>query len=159
MRFEYGLVAVLVSWLSTACGGDTVLGTDTTHTQRQPTRTIIMVWDGLRPDSVNATDTPNLYALRQAGVSFNDNHSTYPSFTMMNAASLSTGAFPKLAGSMATRYGHRRRVHLTASPQAIALPQMAPRQPPPRPTTSTRSSPRTTRSCRHLVITTTASYC
>jgi arylsulfatase A-like enzyme len=64
----------------------------------QPTRTIIMVWDGLRPDSVNATDTPNLWALRQAGVNFSDNHATYPTFTMMNGASFATGSFPKTSG-------------------------------------------------------------
>lgn len=63
-----------------------------------PTRTIIMVWDGLRPDSVNAADTPNLYALREAGVNFSDNHATYPTFTMMNSASFATGAFPKASG-------------------------------------------------------------
>jgi arylsulfatase A-like enzyme len=63
-----------------------------------PTRTIIMVWDGLRPDSVNAADTPNLYALRQSGVNFSDNHSTYPTFTMMNSSSFATGAFPKTSG-------------------------------------------------------------
>lgn len=63
-----------------------------------PTRTIIMVWDGLRPDSVTPADTPNLHALRQAGVNFSDNHSTYPTFTMMNASSFATGAFPKTSG-------------------------------------------------------------
>nr|WP_198120644.1 alkaline phosphatase family protein [Massilia rhizosphaerae] len=57
-----------------------------------------MVWDGLRPDSVNATDTPNLYALRQSGVNFSDNHSTYPTFTMMNSSSFATGSFPKTSG-------------------------------------------------------------
>ena len=61
-------------------------------------RTIIMVWDGLRPDSINPTDTPNLYALRQQGVNFVDNHSTYPTFTMMNGSSFATGSFPKTAG-------------------------------------------------------------
>jgi len=63
-----------------------------------PTRTIVMVWDGLRPDSVNAVDTPNLYALRQAGTNFSDNHSTYPTFTMMNGSSFATGSFPKTSG-------------------------------------------------------------
>ncbi|MBC7414332.1 MAG: alkaline phosphatase family protein [Herminiimonas sp.] len=57
-----------------------------------------MVWDGLRPDSVNPTDTPNLYALRQAGVNFTDNHSTYPTFTMMNGSSFATGSFPATSG-------------------------------------------------------------
>ena len=62
------------------------------------TRTVIMVWDGLRPDDVNATDTPNLYALRQAGTNFSDNHSTYPTFTMMNGSSFATGSFPRTSG-------------------------------------------------------------
>lgn len=57
-----------------------------------------MVWDGLRPDSVNPTDTPNLYAMRQQGVAFADNHSTYPTFTMMNGSSFATGSFPKSSG-------------------------------------------------------------
>jgi len=63
-----------------------------------PTRTIIMVWDGLRPDSVSAAVTPNLYELRQAGTNFGDNHSTYPTFTMMNGSSFATGSFPKTSG-------------------------------------------------------------
>ena len=61
-------------------------------------RTIVMVWDGLRPDDVNATDTPNLLALQQGGVNFQDNHSTYPTFTMMNGSSFATGSFPKTSG-------------------------------------------------------------
>ncbi|HXJ84520.1 MAG TPA: alkaline phosphatase family protein [Candidatus Methylomirabilis sp.] len=57
-----------------------------------------MVWDGLRPDAVNALDTPTLYALRQSGTSFQDNHATYPTFTMMNGSSFATGAFPRTSG-------------------------------------------------------------
>ena len=59
---------------------------------------IVVVWDGLRPDSIDATDTPNLARLRAAGVDFTDQHSTYPTLTMMNAASFATGAFPELTG-------------------------------------------------------------
>ncbi|VXC69549.1 nucleotide pyrophosphatase/phosphodiesterase family protein [Sphingomonas sp. 8AM] len=62
------------------------------------TRTIVFVWDGLRPDDVNANDTPNLYALQQSGVQFTDHHSTYPTFTMMNGASFATGSFPATTG-------------------------------------------------------------
>src|SRR5712671_201731 len=62
-----------------------------------PRNVIILVWDGLRPDFVGA-DTPNLVALRDSGVDFTDHHSTYPTFTMMNAASLATGAFPGATG-------------------------------------------------------------
>ena len=59
---------------------------------------IIFVWDGLRPDIITQADTPNLYALREAGVEFTDNHSTYHTFTMMNAASFATGGFGGTTG-------------------------------------------------------------
>ncbi len=59
---------------------------------------IIFVWDGLRPDIITQADTPNLHALREAGVEFTDNHSTYPTFTMMNAASFATGSFGGTTG-------------------------------------------------------------
>src|SRR4051794_9529048 len=62
-----------------------------------PRNVIILVWDGLRPDFVGP-DTPNLVALRDSGVDFTDHHSTYPTFTMMNAASFATGGFPGTAG-------------------------------------------------------------
>ena len=57
-------------------------------------RVIVFVWDGMRPDAISAGDTPNLLALSRRGVFFTDNHSTYPTFTMANASSFATGAFP-----------------------------------------------------------------
>ncbi len=88
--------AIATSIFLAACGDSKPI--NTTQVPQKPTRTIIMVWDGLRPDSVNAADTPNLYALKQAGVDFSDNHSTYPTFTMMNGSSFATGSFPKTSG-------------------------------------------------------------
>lgn len=93
MKLTHAFVAALA-----ACGLLAGCASDSTSTDATPTRTIIMVWDGLRPDSVSATDTPNLYALRQSGINFADNHSTYPTFTMMNGSSLATGSFPKTSG-------------------------------------------------------------
>jgi arylsulfatase A-like enzyme len=61
-------------------------------------RVIVFVWDGLRPDSVDATNTPRLAAMAAQGVWFSDNHATYPTFTMMNAASFATGNFPGATG-------------------------------------------------------------
>ena len=99
--YVFGL-ATIVAALSGCGGSDSstslVAPAATTPVVATKQRTIIMVWDGLRPDSVNPTDTPNLYALRQAGVHFTDNHSTYPTFTMMNGSSFATGAFPKTSG-------------------------------------------------------------
>ncbi|MDE2504452.1 MAG: alkaline phosphatase family protein, partial [Burkholderiales bacterium] len=63
-----------------------------------PTRTIIMVWEGLRPDSIDAAVTPNLARLRARGVNFADHHASYPTLTLLNAASLVTGAWPRLSG-------------------------------------------------------------
>ncbi len=59
---------------------------------------ILFVWDGLRPDSITQQTTPNLYQLSQEGAYFSDNHSSYPTFTMMNAASFATGDFAGKTG-------------------------------------------------------------
>jgi hypothetical protein len=59
---------------------------------------ILMVWDGLRPDSVSQRDTPNLFALEREGVLFAHHHASFPTVTMVNAAVLATGAEPAEAG-------------------------------------------------------------
>jgi len=59
---------------------------------------IVVVWDGLRPDAIDPSDTPNLARLREGGSEFTDNHSTYPTFTMMNSASFATGGYPGTTG-------------------------------------------------------------
>jgi predicted AlkP superfamily pyrophosphatase or phosphodiesterase len=93
------LIATLAACaLLSGCASTTDSPPAANATALTPTRSIIMVWDGLRPDSVNATDTPNLYAMRQTGANFSDNHSTYPTFTMMNGSSFATGSFPKTSG-------------------------------------------------------------
>ncbi|MFN8770069.1 MAG: alkaline phosphatase family protein [Neisseriaceae bacterium] len=52
---------------------------------------ILFIWDGLRPDSISPQITPNLYKISREGTYFSDNHSSFPTFTMMNAASFATG--------------------------------------------------------------------
>ena len=80
-------------------GGADLSSAPTDLAAAAPTKKVIVfVWDGLRPDSVTQADTPNLYALQQAGVNFSDNHSTYPTFTMMNSAAFATGSFPATTG-------------------------------------------------------------
>ncbi len=78
MNWRQFLAAGCASLGLCSCGSDVTVA-PASAARPDPTRTIIMVWDGLRPDSVNATDTPNLYALRQAGVNFTcDNHADLP---------------------------------------------------------------------------------
>jgi predicted AlkP superfamily pyrophosphatase or phosphodiesterase len=66
--------------------------------EKNKRRVIMFVWDGLRPDSISPNNTPNLYKLKEKGVYFSDNHSSYPTFTMMNASSFATGDYAGKTG-------------------------------------------------------------
>jgi arylsulfatase A-like enzyme len=55
---------------------------------------ILMIWDGMRPDFINAQNTPNLQRLVQHGTFFANNHSFWPTTTEVNGTVLATGAFP-----------------------------------------------------------------
>src|SRR5689334_6366485 len=61
-------------------------------------RVIVFVWDGLRADDLTPDITPNYFALARSGVVFADHHAVYPTFTMMNSASIATGAYPGAHG-------------------------------------------------------------
>lgn len=82
-------------------------------------RVILFVWDGMRPDAISAEDTPNLLALGQNGSFFEDNHSTYPTFTMANASSFATGAFPGPLGFYGNRFWAPGTTGLDAKGQAV----------------------------------------
>src|SRR5918996_2489648 len=60
--------------------------------------TLVLVLDGLRPDSINAEDTPTLWRLRAEGVSFAASHAAFPTVTRVNAATIATGAHPGTHG-------------------------------------------------------------
>jgi predicted AlkP superfamily pyrophosphatase or phosphodiesterase len=61
-------------------------------------RQLLVVLDGLRPDYVRPDIMPNLYALGQRGVVFQNHHSVYPTVTRVNASSIATGAYPATHG-------------------------------------------------------------
>src|SRR6058998_2136329 len=65
---------------------------------KEPRRQLLIVVDGLRPDYVTPDVMPNLTALGKRGVVFNRHHSVYPTVTRVNAASISTGAYPETHG-------------------------------------------------------------
>lgn len=83
-----------------------------------PHRVILFVWDGMRPDAVSEEDTPNLLALAKRGTWFEDNHSTYPTFTMANASTFATGSFPGPLGFYGNRFWAARETGLKATPTA-----------------------------------------
>jgi arylsulfatase A-like enzyme len=64
---------------------------------------VLVVWDGMRPDFVNETNTPTLAKLARDGVVFANHHSVYICSTEVNGAALATGAFPNRNGVVANR--------------------------------------------------------
>jgi arylsulfatase A-like enzyme len=59
---------------------------------------VAFVLDGLRPDSINAVDTANLFRLRQEGVNYLNGHAVFPTVTRVNVAGIATGAYPGTNG-------------------------------------------------------------
>jgi len=55
---------------------------------------VLIVWDGMRPDFVTASNCPTLFQLSQQGVTFTKHHAAYPSATEVNGTVLSTGVNP-----------------------------------------------------------------
>src|SRR5260370_17133972 len=54
---------------------------------------VIVVFDGLRAGSVNATEAPTMDWIRTHGVSFTNSHSLFPTFTTANASAIATGHY------------------------------------------------------------------
>ena len=61
---------------------------------------LVLVLDGLRPDSINAQDTPNLHRLRTQGVTFANSHAVFPTVTRVNASAIGSGTYPARNGLM-----------------------------------------------------------
>jgi hypothetical protein len=61
-------------------------------------RALLMVWDGLRPDLVSPTLTPNLWHLAETGVWCDRSYAVFPSLTRANSPAISTGCRPGKAG-------------------------------------------------------------
>jgi predicted AlkP superfamily pyrophosphatase or phosphodiesterase len=61
-------------------------------------RTIIVFFDGLRPDYITPEGMPNLYAFRKQNAYGKQHHSVFPTVTRVNASSYSTGSYPGTHG-------------------------------------------------------------
>src|SRR5882757_991185 len=67
------------------------------------TLNLVLVLDGLRPDSITAEETPNLARLRQEGVNFLNGHSVFPTVTRVNATAIGSGTYPARNGILGNR--------------------------------------------------------
>jgi len=62
------------------------------------TLNLVLVLDGLRPDSITEQETPHLWRLREDGVNFPNGHSVFPTVTRANAAAIGSGVYPDRNG-------------------------------------------------------------
>lgn len=63
-------------------------------------RTLIVFFDGLRPDYITPEAMPNLYAFSKEGCYGKQHHSVFPTVTRVNASSYSSGSYPGTHGLM-----------------------------------------------------------
>jgi predicted AlkP superfamily pyrophosphatase or phosphodiesterase len=61
-------------------------------------KTLIVFFDGLRPDYITAALMPNLYAFKQKASVGTHHHSVFPTVTRVNSASYATGSYPGTHG-------------------------------------------------------------
>ena len=81
----------------------TLLGAFNSYSQKVETenlRTLIVFFDGLRPDYINELHMPNLYAFSKNASVGNKHHSIFPTVTRVNSPSYATGSYPKSHGIM-----------------------------------------------------------
>lgn len=57
-------------------------------------KTLIVFFDGLRPDYITKEQMPNLFAFRQNACFGSQHHSVFPTVTRVNSASYATGSYP-----------------------------------------------------------------
>ena len=71
------------------------------NAQAQPKKelkTLIVFFDGLRPDYITPEAMPNLYAFKKQGSFGKQHHSVFPTVTRVNSSAYSSGAYPAKTG-------------------------------------------------------------
>jgi glycerophosphoryl diester phosphodiesterase/predicted AlkP superfamily pyrophosphatase or phosphodiesterase len=69
-----------------------------TATVNNKNKTLIVFFDGLRPDYITEAQMPNLYAFAQKASRGNHHHSVFPTVTRVNSSSYATGSYPGTHG-------------------------------------------------------------
>ena len=93
-------LATLIALIGGLLGGS--IPTDAmAGSPNQVEHVVVVVWDGLRPDTVNEQDTPTLFRLGKEGTTFANHHSVYLSSTEVNGTAMATGDYPQRTGIVA----------------------------------------------------------
>lgn len=90
MRKHFILVAMAATAAIATAAGPALAG--------KAVLNLVFVLDGLRPDSITAQETPNLWRLREEGVNFPNGHAVFPTVTRANAAAIGSGVYPDRNG-------------------------------------------------------------
>ena len=81
---------------------------------------VLIVWDGLRPDMVTASNCPTLYNFAQTGTTFSRHHAVYPSTTEVNGTALATGVYPAGSGIVGN-HEYRPKININAPIMTASL--------------------------------------
>lgn len=93
LPFRCLLCFSLVVYLQFAHGQGTSRGD-----RRFEVKTLIVFFDGLRPDYITAEQMPNLFAFSKIAAQGKQHHSVFPTVTRVNSASYATGSYPRTHG-------------------------------------------------------------
>lgn len=77
-------------------------------------KTLIVFFDGLRPDYITEEQMPNLFAFKKMAAWGKHHHSVFPTVTRVNSASYATGSYPGTHGLLGN---------------SIYIPEVAPNKP------------------------------
>jgi predicted AlkP superfamily pyrophosphatase or phosphodiesterase len=69
-----------------------------TSSQKSKNKTLIVFFDGLRPDYITPEQMPNLFAFKETACFGKQHHSVFPTVTRVNSASYATGSYPGTHG-------------------------------------------------------------
>lgn len=73
------------------------------HSKLRQIKTLIVFFDGLRPDYITPELMPNLYAFKKQSVLATQHHSVFPTVTRLNSAAYSTGSYPAKTGILGNK--------------------------------------------------------
>ncbi|MGN7887585.1 alkaline phosphatase family protein [Dyadobacter sp. 22481] len=82
--------------------------------RRFAVKTLIVFFDGLRPDYITAEQMPNLFEFSKKAARGKHHHSVFPTVTRVNSASYATGSYPQTHGLLGN---------------SIYIPEVNPRKP------------------------------
>lgn len=93
-----GAVAVATALAGVTAAGDRGRAEAQSPASGAARLNMVFILDGLRPDSINAQDAPNLLRLRDEGVSYQNSHSAVPTVTRLNSSVIGSGSYPTRTG-------------------------------------------------------------